>query len=231
MPRRPRYDLPGIPQHVIQRGVDRQPVFFSDDDCLVYLDWLGEYARKRHIALHAYCLMTNHVHLLLSAPSVGTLGGLMQDIGRRYVPYVNRTYHRSSGLWQGRYQSSYVQSERYLLACMRYVELNPVRANMVKTPGEYRWSSYHTNALGEADKLVTPHSEYLALGASPEARQQAFRELFVSEIDEPAWLLIRAATQQGVLVADSRFAERVSQSLGQALTPRPRGWPPAKYNR
>lgn len=145
----------------------------------------------------------------------------MQDIGRRYVPYVNRTYHRSGGLWQGRYQSSYVQSERYLLACMRYVELNPVRANMVKTPGEYRWSSYHTNALGEADKLVTPHSEYLALGASPEARQQAFRELFVSEIDEPAWLLIRAATQQGVLVADSRFAERVSQSLrknrGQTL--------------
>ncbi len=99
MPRRPRFDLPGVPQHVIQRGVDRQPAFFSDDDSRFYLDWLGEYARKRDIALHAYCLMTNHVHLLLSAPSAGALGGLMQDMGRRYVQYVNRSYRRSGGLW------------------------------------------------------------------------------------------------------------------------------------
>lgn len=111
MPRRPRIHLPGIPQHVIQRGVDRQPVFFSDEDCQFYLDWLGEYMQKRGIELHAYCLMTNHVHLLLSSPSADALGGLMQDLGRRYVQYINRTYRRSGGLWQGRYKASFVQSE------------------------------------------------------------------------------------------------------------------------
>lgn len=225
MPRRLRYDLPGVPQHVIQRGVDRQPVFFCDDDCRFYLDWLGDYASKRDIALHAYCLMTNHIHLLLSAPSVGALGGLMQDMGRRYVQYVNRTYRRSGGLWQGRYKSSHIQTERYLLACMRYVESNPVRAGMVKAPGDYRWSSFRANALGDEDKVVKPHNEYLALGADPMSRQQAFRELFVSEVDEPAWLLIRTATQQGVLVGDSQFAEVISRRLGQTVTARPRGRP------
>lgn len=210
--------------------MDRQPVFFSDEDCRFYLDWLGEYASKRDIALHAYCLMTNHMHLLLSAPSVGALGGLMQDMGRRYVQYVNRTYRRSGGLWQGRYKASYVQSERYLFACMRYVELNPVRANMVKAPGEYRWSSYRANALGGEDKLVTPHGVYLALGATPKARQQAYRDLFVTEVDEPAWNLIRTATQQGVVVGESRFAEIIEKRLGQAVQPRPRGRPRKEKN-
>ena len=225
MPRRPRYDLPGVPLHVIQRGVDRQPVFFCDEDCRFYLDWLGDYAGKRGIALHAYCLMTNHIHLLLSSPSAEALGALMQDMGRRYVQYVNRTYRRSGGLWQGRYKSSHVQTERYLLACMRYIELNPVRASMVKAPGEYRWSSYRANALGESDKFITPHNEYLALGSDQESRQQAFRELFIPEIDEPDWQLIRTATQQGVLVGDSHFAELIAKRLGQAVTARPRGRP------
>ena len=225
MPRRPRYELPGLPQHVIQRGVDRQPVFFCDEDCQFYLDCLGDYATKRGISLHAYCLMTNHVHLLLSPPTAGALGGLMQDMGRRYVQYINRTYRRSGGLWQGRYKSSHIQTERYLLACMRYVEANPVRAGMVSAPGEYRWSSYRANALGSADKLIIPHREYLALGANPGSCQQAFRELFVTEVDEPAWLLIRAATQQGVLVGDSQFAKAIAHRLGQAVTARPQGRP------
>lgn len=228
MPRRSRIYLPDIPQHVIQRGVDRQPIFFSDEDFLFYLDWLGEYMQKRRIELHAYCLMTNHVHLLLSSPSADALGGLMQDLGRRYVQHINRTYHRSGGLWQGRYKASFVQSERYLLSCMRYVELNPVRAGMVMAPGDYRWSSYRVNALGGADKRIIPHVEYLALGAAPEARQQTYRDLFVTEVDDPAWNLIRKATQQGVLVADSHFAEIVEQRLGYAVQPRSRGRPPSK---
>ena len=228
MPRRPRIHLPGIPQHVIQRGVDRQPVFFSDEDCQFYLDWLGEYLQKRHIELHAYCLMTNHVHLLLSSPSADALGGLMQDLGRRYVQYINRTYRRSGGLWQGRYKASFVQSESYLLSCMRYVELNPVRAGMVVAPGDYRWSSYRANAIGVSDRLVTPHIEYLALGAAPEVREQSYRHLFVTEVDDPAWNLIRQATQQGVLVADSRFADIIEQRLGAAVKPRPQGRPPKK---
>lgn len=225
MPRRPRIHLPGVPQHVIQRGIDRQAVFFSDDDCRFYLDWLGEYAARREIALHAYCLMTNHLHLVLTAPSAEGLGGLMQDMGRRYVQYVNRTHRRTGGLWQGRYKSSYIQTERYLLSCMRYVELNPVRADMVKAPGEYRWSSYRANALGGEDRLLTPHEQYLALGTTAQERLRAYRDLFVTEVDEPAWTLIRTATQQGVVVGDSRFAEEVGRRLGRAAAPRPRGRP------
>lgn len=226
MPRRPRINLAGVPQHVIQRGVDRQPVFFSDDDCQFYLDWLGEYAHKRQISLHAYCLMTNHVHLLLSSPSAAALGGLMQDMGRRYVQYVNRAYHRSGGLWQGRYKVSYIQSERYLLSCMRYIELNPVRAGMVVGPGDYRWSSYQANAIGATNQLITPRDEYLALDGDAHTRQQAYRDLFVNEADDPAWNLIRAATQQGVVVGESRFAEVIERRLGRGVLPRPRGRPP-----
>ena len=226
MLRRPRIHLPGVPQHVIQRGVDRQPVFFADEDCQFYFDWLGVYAKGRGIELHAYCLMTNHVHLLLSSPSADALGGLMQDLGRRYVQYVNRPYRRSGGLWQGRYQASFVQSERYLLSCMRYVELNPVRAEMVVAPGDYRWSSYRANALGAQGALVVPRQEYLALGATPDERQANYRHLFVTEVDDPAWNLIRSATQQGVLVADSAFAEIIEQRLGHSIQARPRGRPP-----
>ncbi len=230
MPRRPRIHLPDVPQHVIQRGVDRQPIFFSDEDRIFYLDWLEEYAQKRGIFLHAYCLMTNHVHLLLSAPSTEALAGLMQDIGRRYVQYVNRTYQRSGGLWQGRYKSSLVQTERYLLSCMRYVELNPVRAGMVQAPGDYRWSSYQANALGGDNKRLTPHAEYHSLAADARKRQQAYGELFVTEVDDPAWNLIRSATQQGVLVGDSHFAELIEQRLGRSVLPRPPGRPQKSTN-
>lgn len=225
MPRRPRIDLPGNPQHVLQRGVDRQPVFFSDDDCSFYLDWLGTYSQKRGVSLHAYCLMTNHVHLVLTAPTAAELGGLMQDMGRRYVQYVNRTYKRSGGLWQGRYKSSCIQTERYLLTCQRYVELNPVRAEMVKAPGDYRWSSYRANALGDINPLLTPHHEYLSLGALQEKRLQAYRDLFVAQVDDPDRTLIRAATQQGVVLGGSRFAEAIEKRLGRAVQPKPRGRP------
>ena len=225
MPRRLRIDLPGNPQHIIQRGVDRQPVFFSDDDCSFYLDWLGTYTQKRAILLHAYCLMTNHVHLVLTAPTAAELGGLMQDMGRRYVQYVNRTYKRSGGLWQGRYKSSHIQTERYLLTCQRYVELNPVRAVMVRAPGDYRWSSYAANALGKVNPLITPHSEYLSLGTSQAERLDAYRELFVAQVDDPDWTLIRAATQQGVVVGDSRFAEAIEKRLGKSVLPKPQGRP------
>lgn len=225
MPRRPRIDLPGNPQHIIQRGVDRQQVFFADDDCDFFLQLLGIYTQKRGILIHAYCLMTNHVHLVLTAPTATEMGGLMQDVGRRYVQYVNRTYKRSGGLWQGRYKSSYIQTEHYLLICQRYVELNPVRAEMVRAPGDYRWSSYRANALGDDNLLITPHQEYQKLGASHTNRMQAYRELFVTEVDDPGWALIRAATQQGVVVGDSRFSEAIEKRLKQSVKPRTRGRP------
>lgn len=225
MPRRPRINLPGVPQHVIQRGVDKQPVFLRDDDCCFFLAWLGEYADKRSILLHSYCLMTNHFHLVLTPPTGEALSGLMQDMGRRYVHYINHTYQRSGGLWQGRYKASFIQSDRYLLSCMRYVELNPVRADMVQAPGEYRWSSYRANALAEEDPLVSPHQEYLALGSTSTERSEAYRALFISESADPSWSLIRTATQQGVVVGDNRFTEQIELRLGHKVQPRPQGRP------
>ncbi|MDP3662792.1 MAG: hypothetical protein U1D41_16200 [Nitrosomonas sp.] len=138
------------------------------------------------------------------------------------MQYVNRTCQRSGGLWQGRYKASYIQSERYLLACMRYIELNSMRAEMVTRPGEYRWSSYGANVLGKEDKLLTPHGEYLALGSTAAGRQEAYRNLFVND---SVWNLIRAATQQGVIVGDSRFSEMIEKRLGRKVVPQPRGRP------
>lgn len=228
MPRRPRIHIPGVPQHVIQRGVDRQPVFFTDHDCQLYLAYLGEYIKEREILLHAYCLMTNHVHLLLTAPSAEALSGLMQDMGRRYVLHFNRNYQRSGGLWEGRYKAASVQTQRYLLTCMRYVELNPVRAKMVEAPGNYRWSSYPFNALGVANTLISPHHEYLLLAERARERQQAYRGLFVSEVDAPELNLIRSATQQGVVVGDSRYAKFIEQRMGRNMQVQPRGRPTKK---
>lgn len=142
MPRRPRLALPGIPLHLIQRGNNRQACFFAEDDYRIYLDWLTEYASKSGCRVHAYVLMTNHVHLLVSADSTTAPGALMKALGQRYVQYVNRTYLRSGTLWEGRYRSCPVDQEAYLLACQRYIELNPVRAAMVRHPADYPWSSY-----------------------------------------------------------------------------------------
>lgn len=225
MPRRPRIHLPGVPQHVMQRGVDRQPVFFCDADYLFFLALLDEYAAKRFVLIHSYCLMTNHFHLLVSSPTGEALSSLMQDIGRRYVQYINQTYQRTGGLWQGRYKSSHVQSEVYLLACMRYVELNPVRAGMVQAAGDYRWSSYRANAFGEENHLISPHDEYIALGRGPEERTQTYQALFVTEADDHAYSLLRTATQQGVVAGESRFAEQIELRLGKKLQPRPQGRP------
>lgn len=225
MPRRPRLHLPGIPQHIVQRGNNRQPIFFCDDDRRRFLEWLGEYARESGTELHAYCLMSNHVHLLLTAASAEALSELMQAVGRRYVLYVNRRHERSGGLWQGRYHASHVQSERYLLACMRYVELNPVRAGLVASPEAHRWSSYRANALGAADALITPHGEYLAIASNAEARRRWYREMFVAATEEIDRARIRAAMQHGMPLGNQRFEDVVTQQLHHGAEPRPRGRP------
>lgn len=225
MPRKLRIYLSDVPQHVIQRGVDRMPTFFADEDCLFYLSLLQEYTVKHNIQLHAYCLMTNHVHLLLSAPEAGYVGKLMQDIGRRYVQYINKVYKRCGTLWQGRYKASFVQNQHYLLTCMRYIELNPVRADMVSAPAEYRFSSYGCNALGKVNPLITPHQEYLQLGTNPTEQHEQYLALFVHQIDDPEINLIRIATQQGVVVGDSRFSDMISQRVGFCVTPKAQGRP------
>ncbi len=140
MPRKPRFTLPGVPQHIIQRGHNREPCFFSEQDYVRYKQDLKSACDKFHCHIHAYVLMTNHVHLLITPLTEFGISEVMQSLGRRYVRYINHEYKRSGTLWEGRFKASLIDSEAYLLTCMRYIELNPVRANMVKHTGEYRWS-------------------------------------------------------------------------------------------
>lgn len=225
MPRRPRVTLPNVPLHVIQRGNNRQACFFAEEDYLLYLGWLKEYAEKSGCLIHAYVLMTNHVHLLLSCATRDGAGGLMKALGQRYVQYVNRTYQRSGTLWEGRYRSCLVQEEGYLLSCQRYIELNPVRAGMVGHPAEYPWSSYRANAQGENGGLVTPHALYLALGADALARQEAYRELFRHELEPGLVDAIRQATNGNYVLGDGRFGEQIALALGRRVQPGKSGRP------
>jgi putative transposase len=225
MPRRARLSLPGVPLHIIQRGNNRQACFLADEDFRFYLDWLGEYAAKARCRIHAYVLMTNHVHLLLSSDDSQGVGGLMKALGQRYVQYVNRTYQRSGTLWEGRFRSCLTQEENYLLSCMRYIELNPVRAGMVAHPGEYRWSSYPANAQGDEDRLISQHPVYASLGPDAGGRLAAYRELFRYELDPGLVDEIRKATNGNFALGDSRFAGEIEAAIGRRVVPGKSGRP------
>ena len=172
-----------MPLHIVQRGHNRDACFFGEDDYLAYRHWLGEALKESGCVLHAYVLMTNHVHLLLTPSKPQDLPRLIISLGRRYVQYINKTYRRTGTLWDGRYKSSLVQAERYLLLCQRYIELNPVRVAMVDDPAHYRWSSYRANALGQNDPLITPHPLYTDIAADAEERRASYRALFRHQID------------------------------------------------
>lgn len=229
MPRRPRIIVPNIPLHVIQRGNNRQSCFFAEEDYQFYLEWLQEYASSSGCLVHAYVLMTNHVHLLLTPKESGSAGGLMKRLGQRYVQYINRTYQRSGTLWEGRFRSCIAQEDAYLLLCHRYIELNPVRAGIVKHPGEYRWSSYSINGQGTASDLVSQHPLYLSLGQTDEERQVAYRELFRYELEPGVLDEIREATNGNFALGTSRFKEEISTMLGRRITPGKAGRPRKKF--
>lgn len=171
-------EIPGHPLHLIQRGRLRAACFFGEEDCVAYLGWLGLYAARCGCCVHAYVLMGNHVHLLLTPSRAGGVAGLMRSLGERYARYVSEAHQRDGALWEDRYDAIPIHVARYLLSCMRYIELNPVRARLVASPEQYRWSSFRANALGRDDPLLTPHAHYCALGRSAELRQTAYRALF-----------------------------------------------------
>ena len=225
MPRRPRLALPNVPLHIIQRGNNRQACFFAEEDYRFYLDWLREYADKAGCRIHAYVLMTNHVHLLISAERPESPGALMKALGQRYVQYVNRTYRRSGTMWEGRFRSCLTQEDGYLLTCQRYIELNPVRADMVEHPAEYRWSSYLGNAQGEPDALLKPHAMYLALGRDEASRAAAYRELFRYALEPGLVDEIRRATNGNYALGNATFAAQVAAALGRRATPGKSGRP------
>ncbi len=225
MARLPRLDLPGIPQHLVQRGNDRQPCFADTTDYLRYRWELREAALKHGCAVHAYVLMTNHVHLLVTPEAPGGVSRMMQAIGRRYVGAFNARYRRTGTLWEGRFKSALVDSDTYLLTCHRYIELNPVRAGMVPLPGHYRWSSYRCNALGQPDAGITPHPRYLALGTCPDTRLCAYRALFDDVLDRADADALRIHTQQNKAFGNDRFRERIEALIGRSMEVRTRGRP------
>lgn len=228
MPRRPRITLPEVPLHLIQRGNNRQACFYADEDYLVYLGWLEEYAKETDCAIHAYVLMTNHVHLLLTPQTSRGAGDLMKRLGQRYVQYINRTYRRSGTLWEGRFRSCLTQEDDYVLGCYRYIELNPVRANMVQHPAEYSWSSYRANAQGESSTLLTHHPLYAVLGRDDRARQLAYRQLFRDQLDPGMIDEIRVATNGNYALGSPHFQAQVAAMLGWRVTPGKSGRPRKK---
>jgi putative transposase len=205
MARLPRLTVPGYPHHIIQRGNNRQPIVVSDQDRETLLDLVAENALKHQVALHAYVLMDNHFHLLLTPETEVSVPQMMQAVGRRYVRYFNDAHHRSGTLWEGRYKSTLIQSESYLLACMTYIDLNPVRAGMVAQPQDCLWSS-HRHCIGLAqDRRLTPHALYWGLGNTPFAREAAYAEMVRAGQLGPQVARITDATLHGWALGDAGF--------------------------
>lgn len=227
MPRQPRYFLPGFPQHVIQRGNNRQPTFRSNEDFVFYKRHLIECARDHHCKIHAYVLMTNHVHLVVTPETATGISKLMQALGRRYVYYFNKAYGRTGTLWEGRYKACLVDTDGYLISCCRYVELNPVRAGIVTNPSNYSHSSYRHNAGLGTDSLITPHELYLALGSNSKKRQAAYRKLFEHELKGTVVDKVRAATNSCLVLGNDEFCDFMTQILGRPVRKKRPGPPPA----
>jgi putative transposase len=209
MARQPRLDLPGIPQHVVQRANDRQVCFAADTDYLRYLQELREALSKHDCAVHAYVLMTNHVHLFATPAATGGISRMMQAVGRRYVGSFNARYRRTGTLWEGRFKAALVDTDRYLLTCYRYIELNLVRAHMTNSPADYRWSSYRHNASGQLTPMITPHEQYTVLGTTPGARQAAYRALIDEQFEEKHLDELRQHTQQQRAWGSERFQQQI----------------------
>ena len=225
MPRRPRLELPGIPLHVTHRGVNRAATFLDDEDFSHYRQRLGDALAAHGIALHAYVLMTNHVHLLLTPQAPGALSAAMRELGQGYVPNFNRKHRRTGTLWEGRFKSCLVDSERYLLTVHRYIELNPVRAAMTASPELYRWSSAPASLGLSADPIMTFHPAYLALGPDPAQRGRLHREWLQQAMADEELDAIRTHLRQERALGDPRFQAMAAKTLNRPVAVRPRGRP------
>ena len=217
MPRQARIMHGGVPHHIIQRGNNRSACFFSEEDRGFYLESLSEGASRYGCAIHAYVLMTNHVHLLVTPIDGEGLSRMMRYLGSRYVQYVNYVYKRSGTLWEGRFKSSLVDSDHYLLTCSRYIEMNPVRAGLVAAPSDYKWSSYGAHACGRVDDLLQDHPTYLGLGKDGRERQEAYRSLFQHDVDDESLQSIRKAVNSGKVFGGERFKDQIEAVLAKSV--------------
>ena len=213
MPRKPRFFIPGEAVHVVQRGHSRNPVFFETNDYHTYLAYLHDAVGRNGCLIHAYVLMTNHIHLLMTPDNREGISQVMQAVNRLYVPYINYTYGTSGSIWEGRFKASLIDDDEYLLTCMRYIELNPVRAGMVQMPEEYRWSSYGSNAWGDVDERLSPHELYLSLGQTAESRRSTYRSIFNNYLDDVQVGEIRKACNTGTPLGNDSFREMVENTL------------------
>ena len=217
MPRKPRFYMPGAPVHAVQRGHNKSAIFFADFDYLEYLRCLKQVSDTCGCAIHAYVQMTNHVHLLMTPEDSTSVSRLFQGLGRHYVRYINETYGLRGSLWEGRYKSTLIQSQTYLLICQRYIEMNPVRAGLVDHPAKYRWSSYSANALGVSNSILSKHAEYQLLGRSPEDRQSTYRGLFDTTLGSEEIALQRSALQTGTPLGNDRFRSQIEAVSGRKV--------------
>lgn len=225
MPRTGRLEVPGVPLHIVQRGNNRSACFFSDLDRRLYLKCLAEASVARGCEIHGYVLMSNHVHLLITPRQPGAASAMIQDVGRRYVRNINSIHQRTGTLWEGRFKSSLIDSERYLFTCHRYIELNPVRAGIVQRPGDYPWSSHAHYADGISNRLLTPHRLFNELGTSASARMSAYRAMFGDVIPEADLEHLRFTVNKGWALGSDRFIDDMQRALGRALRPPRRGRP------
>ena len=214
MPRHPRFCPAGYPVHVVQRGNNRQVCFAKEQDLAAYANWLGEYAEKFEVHVHGWVLMTNHVHLLMTPQSDSGVTRLLQTLGRQYVRYFNYAYQRSGTLFEGRFKSSVVQHEEYFLNCLRYIELNPVRAGMVKDPGDYKWSSYRAHAFGVRPRMWTGHEQYLRMGGNDKERHSCYRKWVEEVMSTETVSKIRHCINTGLVLGTDRFREQVKELRG-----------------
>jgi len=210
MPRRARLIIPDVPVHLIQRGHNKHQCFFAQRDFRLYLRWLEEFSNDADCSIHAYVLMTNHVHISATPHSHDSLSKMMKAVNQRYVAYINKAYNRTGTLWEGRFKSCLMQDVNYIITCQRYIELNPVRAGMVEFPGGYRWSSYRGNAEGKKDALLMQHKVYLSLGNDPTARASAYRALFDMPFAPEDLHRIRTATNHNFAIGNKEFLRAVA---------------------
>ncbi len=227
MPRRPRMYLPGVPAHIVQRGNNREPCFFHPDDFVYYLQCLKHALSRHKVKLHAYVLMTNHVHLLMTPADETGISKLISLVGKNYVMYINKTYRRSGTLWEGRHKSSLIDAEKYLFHCHRYIEMNPVRASMTKKPDEYRWSSYAYHAWGNDNDLIEDHELFQALDITAEKRQFTYRELFRVDLTVEKIHEISHATHYNYPLGNEHFKELIEKTLKRQVGHDKRGRPKA----
>jgi putative transposase len=223
MARQPRLALPGVPLHVVQRGNNRGACFVTDADRRLYLHCLADATRQHGCHIHAYVLMPNHVHLLVTPDDGDGVPMMMQDVGRRYVRLFNDTHKRTGTLWEGRYKAAMIDSERYFLTCQRYVEQNPLRAELVRNAADYAWSSYRHSAFGIRNPLVTPHEIFTALGRDDDERRAAYAALFAEPLPAREIEKIREATNKGWPLGSETFVSRIESALGRVARPQKRG--------